>query len=87
MPKSWRERAAPIIARVLAETAGQDEKAIRQALRDAYPFGSRENYPYAVWCDEIRRQRHLPRSLTAKHQKERRAMRLGQLSLFEEVQS
>ena len=55
--KSWRDRARPIIEKVLQETKGKDEKEIRQALRDAYPFGMREYHPYKIWCDEIRRQR------------------------------
>lgn len=54
---SWRESARPIIARVLTATRGQDESVIRKALREAYPFGMRENYPYKVWLDEIKRQR------------------------------
>lgn len=54
---TWREHAAPIIARVLRQTVGQDEKAIRRALHDAYPFGRREHWPYKVWLDEVRRQR------------------------------
>jgi hypothetical protein len=54
---SWRDRARPIIAEVLRATAGQDEAAVRQALRDAYPFGARELHPYKVWLDEIKRQR------------------------------
>jgi hypothetical protein len=56
---TWRERAAPIIALVLRETEGQEEKAIRRALRDAYPFGQRAMHPYKAWCDEVRRQRGL----------------------------
>ena len=58
---SWRDRARPIIAKVLAETKGQDEKAIKAALFDAYPFGPREYHPYKIWLDEIKRQRKLPR--------------------------
>ena len=54
---SWREIAAPIIARVLAETAGADEKTIRRALRDAYPFGERAMFPYKAWQAEVARQR------------------------------
>lgn len=53
---SWREKAAPIIARVLRETSGKDDKDVRAALREAYPFGSRQYHPYKVWCDEIARQ-------------------------------
>jgi hypothetical protein len=58
---TWRERARPIIERVLRETAGQPEKEIRCALRDAYPFGERAMYPYKAWCSEVRRQRGLER--------------------------
>ena len=53
----WREHSAKVIARVLAETKGQDEKVIRKALHDAYPFGERSNHPYKIWLDEIRCQR------------------------------
>jgi len=56
---TWRERARPIIARVLKETKGQDEKAIRKALRAAYPFGPKKHQPYKMWLDEIRVQRGL----------------------------
>lgn len=54
---TWREAARPIIARVLAETQGQEENAIRKALHDAYPWCSREGFPYKVWCSEIQSQR------------------------------
>ena len=53
----WRDHCAPIINRVLKETAGQDEKAIQKALRDAYPYGAFENHPYKIWRSEIHRQR------------------------------
>lgn len=49
--------AAPVIHRVLEETKGKEEKEIKKALREAYPFGARENHPYKIWCDEINRQR------------------------------
>jgi len=35
-----------------------DEKKIREALWDAYPFGERKYWPYKVWLDEIKRQLH-----------------------------
>lgn len=54
---SWRETSREIIYRVLTETKGQDEKAIRKALKDAYPFGERAMHPYKVWLDEIKVQR------------------------------
>lgn len=52
----WRRKAAPIIADVLAATAGRPEHEIRAALRAAYPFGQREHHPYRIWLDEIRVQ-------------------------------
>lgn len=58
---SWREHATPIIRRVIAETGTDDEKALRKALREAYPFGERQYHPYKIWCDEVRRQLHKPR--------------------------
>lgn len=54
---SWRDRAKPIIARVLWEHRGADEATIRAALREAYPFGQRAHHPYKTWLDEIHRQR------------------------------
>ena len=56
---SWRNRAAPIIAKALNDTKGEPERKIRQALFDAYPFGQRQHWPYAIWLDEIKRQRKL----------------------------
>ncbi len=55
-PGSWRARMAPIIARAIAEVGRADPKALRRALRDAYPAGERRYWPYKVWCDEVRRQ-------------------------------
>jgi hypothetical protein len=54
---TWRERAAPIVARVLRETKGKPEREVRAALREAYPFGERTYWPYKVWLDEVARQR------------------------------
>lgn len=53
---TWRERAAPIIARVIPEVGTADMKTLRAKLREVYPFGLREYYPYKTWCDEINRQ-------------------------------
>lgn len=64
MSASWRELAAPIIAKVLVETQGQDEKAVRLALREAYPFGQRAMHPYRVWCSEVARQRGIVKMTT-----------------------
>lgn len=72
----WRSKAAPIIAQVLRETEGQDEKAVRDALRDAYPFGPRQYHPYKIWCDEIHRQRRTGKYDPKRSPKSAEAMRL-----------
>ena len=54
---AWRDYARPIIQQVLKDTKGQDDKAIRKALKEAYPFGERNYHPYKIWLDEIKVQR------------------------------
>lgn len=54
---AWRDYARPIIQKVLKENQGQDEKSIRKALKEAYPFGERKYHPYKIWLDEIKVQR------------------------------
>lgn len=54
---AWRDYAKPIIAQVLKDTKGQPEKAIRKALKEAYPFGMRKYHPYKIWLSEIQIQR------------------------------
>jgi hypothetical protein len=56
MSRTWRDIAAPIIYEVLKENKGKDEKTIKKALRDAYPFGERNDHPYKIWLDEIKKQ-------------------------------
>ena len=56
MSGSWRQSASPIISRVIREHGTEDMKALRAALRAAYPFGERAYWPYKVWCDEVRSQ-------------------------------
>jgi hypothetical protein len=54
--QTWRERARPIIASIIAEIGTGDMKRLRKELRDAYPFGLRQYHPYKIWCDEIHQQ-------------------------------
>ncbi len=77
---TWREAAQPIVAQVLAATRGAPETEIRKALRKAYPWGPRENHPYKIWCDEIRRQRGMKPKLGTRVS----AVNPTQASLFEE---
>ena len=56
MKSYWREKAAPVIARVIAENKDKSLKEIRKALYYAYPFGQREYHPYKIWLDECAKQ-------------------------------
>lgn len=53
---TWRETAYPIVGKVIADNADKSEKEIRKALREAYPWFPRSNYPYKAWCDEVNSQ-------------------------------
>lgn len=59
--KTWREIARPIIAQVLAATAGEPWKEVKAAIHEAYPFAQRRYWPYKAWLTEIRAQRGLRR--------------------------
>lgn len=49
----WRREARPIVAAVLERFDDPQSRDCRRALREAYPFGPREHWPYKVWLDEI----------------------------------
>jgi len=49
---NWRSIAFSVIAEVEERYKNESYGALKRALYDAYPFGSRENYPYKVWCEE-----------------------------------
>lgn len=53
---SWRDHAATVILRVIDTYPDLDEAALRQKIRDAYPFGEREHWPYKVWLSEVKYQ-------------------------------
>ena len=53
---TWRDFARPRIAEVINQVGTEDVKALRKALRAAYPWGQRKYHPYRIWCSEIRRQ-------------------------------
>jgi hypothetical protein len=56
MSQTWRSIARPIIAETIKKVGTGDEKVLKKALREAYPFGERAYYPYKVWLDEIKVQ-------------------------------
>ena len=51
-----RDKARPIIAGVIRDVGTSDMKRLREALRDAFPWGPREHHPYKIWLSEIRYQ-------------------------------
>lgn len=53
---TWRDIARPIIAEVIDRVGRGDMKALREELRNVYPFGPKQYHPYKIWCDEIRAQ-------------------------------
>jgi hypothetical protein len=57
----WRRQAIPIIRRVIEEVGRDDERALRKALAEAYPFGPRAYHPYKIWLDEIKKQLQGPK--------------------------
>ncbi len=74
--RTWRESAALHISEAAAEWLEAQGKALPDLLRltdgerkdllvaisAAYPYGRRENHPYQIWLDEVKkfRQRITP---------------------------
>ena len=56
MSGSWRDDAAPIISEVITRVGRGDMKALKKAIREAYPYGERSHHPYKIWCSEVRYQ-------------------------------
>ncbi len=51
----WRERSRQAIEAALKDLPSDaDLPTIKQALREAYPFGLRRGHPYKMWCAEQR---------------------------------
>ena len=53
---TWRDDLRPRVAEVIARVGRDDMKALRAALREAYPFGDQKGWLYKVWCSEFRTQ-------------------------------
>ena len=53
----WRivakQRIATVGTRLLAENPEAELEWIKAEISKTYPFGSRENYPYQVWLQEL----------------------------------
>lgn len=50
----WRPYAEAVVRFVRRETRGWPAKEQGLALRNAYPFGQRSNWPYKVWLKVVR---------------------------------
>lgn len=50
---TWRAKARAVIARAKTSYTGHPD-GLEAHIRAAYPFGERTNYPYKVWCEEVR---------------------------------
>lgn len=85
---TWRDKFRPIIAQVLKEHAGEEDKEIRRALRAVWSERREQrSWPYRIWLDEIAAQRgrrtrpkKKVQSMTAEEARE--WMRKRQLPLF-----
>ena len=71
MRTTWRSLAAPIVAEVIARVGLRDPRALRKALRDAFPWPDKHNWPYRVYRSEVaiqtgRRKRKLYQRRTKK---------------------
>lgn len=83
MSKTWRDSAAKIIAEVISKVGLDDAKALRKALREAYPWGPRKQHPYKIWCDEIRVQTGKKKAFNSRGSKHKQPKSCdGQTDLF-----
>lgn len=70
---SWSARSREVIAQIHArmpENATLTER--KAALKDAYPFGPRQYWPYRAWCKA--RREYLARFITGRDAEAKRAV-------------
>ena len=53
--KTWREKAAPIIAETIAANRGKHLAEIKEALTKAYN-AEPEKIDLKIWCNEVKKQ-------------------------------
>ncbi len=51
---TYRAKAFAVIQRVIDENAGKPAAEVRRAVRQAYPWGDRKNWPYKAWLQAQR---------------------------------
>ena len=54
--ETWRERAKPLIRKLIEENSGLSNKELAKIALKAFPWRPRMYHPYKVWCDEVRSQ-------------------------------
>jgi hypothetical protein len=54
MSALWRIYSRETIKDVLISYQISDHSELIKLIRNAYPFGARENMPYQIWLDEIK---------------------------------
>lgn len=52
---TYRTVARMRIKNILRTVSANDQKALRRALRDGYPFAQRTGWAYKVWLAEIKK--------------------------------
>ena len=52
MSETWGEISKRVIAKVIEQNPDAEYKVFKKLLRDAYPFGRREHFPYKAWCKQ-----------------------------------
>lgn len=50
----WRDQSRAVIDRTFKRFPQLSTAAIRNVLRQEYPFGSRQGWPYTCWLLEVR---------------------------------
>lgn len=84
----WSEDARKRVAAVLTSLAPDaTDKQKRAALRDAYPWGPREYWPYKAWCAAVREALKTPEPpLIERLRKNRATLNPKNLRLLENLE-
>ena len=78
---TWRELARPIIAAVIARVGTSDMRALRRALREAFPWGD-VSWPRKIWRDEVKVQLGTKKARTRRGKRKSRRSDEDQPTLF-----
>lgn len=52
---TWREKARSVLVELRPKVDKSNLGEARRLVFDAYPFGRRQNTPYKIWCQEVRK--------------------------------